>query len=146
MKIILDNVFDLGLKDYLLSQNGIDDIKIVTKDLISEIDITYSNEITPIIIFKYIELYQNEQIPMMLGFDKTVNFRLKQIKYKIDDICCEYCYKGLVTDLFKNDKIKSLKSNFDFNKPAFNIEFLIEYNEDYNEQELINFIKDKNNN
>ena len=52
---------------------------------------------------------------------------------------------GLVMDLFENDKIKSVKSNFDFNKPAFNIEFLIEYNENYSEQELIKYIKEKYN-
>ena len=60
-------------------------------------------------------------------------------------MCCEYCYMGLVMDLFENDKIKSVKSNFDFNKPAFNIEFLIEYNENYSEQELIKYIKEKYN-
>ena len=50
---------------------------------------------------------------------------------------------GLVMDLFENDKIKSVESNFDFDKPAFNIEFTIEYDEDYKEEDLIEYIKEK---
>ena len=142
-KIFLDNIFDSEIKEYLLSQNGIENVKIINKEFISEIDITNNKELTPIMILKYIELYQNEQIPMMIGFNKSVNFTIKEMKYIVDDICCEYCYKGLVTELFKNEKIKSVASNFDYHKPAFNIEFLIEYNENYDEQYLIKYINDK---
>jgi len=146
MKITLDNIFDFELKEYLLSQNGIEDVKIVNKEFISEIDITTNDEITPIMILKYIELYQNEQLPIMIGFNKTTNFRIKKIKYIVDDMCCEYCYKGFITELFKNENVKSVVSNFDYHKPAFNIEFLIEYNGNYQEKELINYIKEKINN
>ena len=57
-------------------------------------------------------------------------------------MCCEYCYKGLVQDLYNNKYIKSVKSNFDFNKPAYNINFEIEYDKMYGEEELIDYIKD----
>lgn len=60
-------------------------------------------------------------------------------------MCCEYCYMGFIMDLFENSNIKSVNSNFNYNMPAFNIEFLIEYSEDYNEQKLIEFIKEKYN-
>ena len=48
-------------------------------------------------------------------------------------------------DLFENHRIKSVKSNYDFKKPAFNIEFTIEYDEKYKEEDLIKYIKEKYN-
>lgn len=58
-------------------------------------------------------------------------------------MCCEYCYKGLVSSLFGNENIKSVNSNFDFAEPAFNIEFTIEYNEELlSEEQLINIIEE----
>ena len=58
-------------------------------------------------------------------------------------MCCENCYKCIVKDLFENNSIKSVKSNFEFNKPVFNIEFIIEYNQNCEEKELIEYIKSK---
>ena len=147
MKLILDVFSDLGIKEYLLTQNGIDDVKIFTKeDSVSEFDITYNDKITPTIILKHIELYENKKTSILLGFNKATNKRIKKLKYTIDDMCCECCYKDFVTQLFKNENIQSVVSNFDFHKPACNIEFLIEYNEDYEEKELINYIKEAANN
>ena len=143
MKLLLDNVFDPGIKDYLLTQKGVENLSIINKDFISEVDITYNREITPRIILKHIELYQNEQIPILIGYNKNTNYKTKKLKYIVEDMCCEYCYKGFVTDLFINENIKSVKSNFDFNQPAFNIEFFIEYNENYTEEELKKYIKEK---
>ena len=142
MKLILDDVLDSELKDYLLSQDGIIDVQITNKDDIGEINITFDNRITPLLIMKYIELFQNNDHITIMAFDKGTNSKLKQIKYLIDDLCCEYCYKGLIYELFKNKYIKSVKSNFDFNKPAFNIELLIEYDSNYNEEELVKYIND----
>ena len=48
-------------------------------------------------------------------------------------MCCDYCYRGLIMDLFENENIKSVKSNFDFNMPAYNIQFIIQYDEKYTE-------------
>ena len=46
-------------------------------------------------------------------------------------------------DLFENENVKSVKSNFDYKNPAFNIEFIIEYDKNYTKQELIEYIKEK---
>ena len=51
--------------------------------------------------------------------------KFKTLKYTIDDMCCDYCYRGLVMDLFENKKIKSVKSNYNYKMLAFNIEFII---------------------
>lgn len=60
-------------------------------------------------------------------------------------MCCKYCYMGLVVNLFENDRIKSIKSNFDFAKPVFNIEFIIEYDEEYKDEDIVIYIKEKYN-
>lgn len=141
MKLILDDVLDLELKEYLLSQDGINDVKIDINDFASEINIKYDNRITPFIIVKHIELFQKKEYPIMLGFDKEQNANFKVLKYVVDDMCCEYCYKGLMQHLFKNKKIKSVKSNFDLYNSPFDIELTIEYDEKYSEDELLNYIK-----
>ena len=141
MKLRLDDVVDGELKEYLLSQEGINDVIFTNKDLIADIYIKFDNSINPMIIMKYIELFQGYNYSAILEFDKGYDGKFKLLKYIVDDMCCEYCYKGLVMDLFENDKIKSVKSNFDFNKPPFDIEFLIEYDDNCDEQELKKYIK-----
>lgn len=37
VKIVLDDIFVDELKDYLIDQPGINDVKVITKNLISEI-------------------------------------------------------------------------------------------------------------
>lgn len=140
MKLILDDIYDYEIKNYLLSQEGIIDVEIASKDFISEMNIHFDEKLTPIIVFKYIELFQNDHFPKILSFDKGEIYKFRKLKYLVDDMCCEYCYKSLIYKLFQNDQIKSVKSNFDFAKPAFNIELLVEYNEKYDEEELKKYI------
>jgi copper chaperone CopZ len=145
MKLILDDIVNEELKKYLLMQDGIDDVVFDNENFLAKLNIEYNKKTTPEIIMKYIELFQKNKYSILFEFDKGTMGDFRLLKYTIDDMCCEYCYKGLIMDLFENEKIKSVKSNFDFNKPAFDIEFLIEYNEDYSEQELIQYIKEKYN-
>lgn len=142
MKIILDDNLNIGIKDYLLSQSGINNVEILEKDFIIEIDIKFDNKTTPLIIMNYIELFQNNKYDTLLSFDKENNLKTKKLNYLIEDICCEHCYKSLIRKLYENELIKSVQSNFDFNKPAINISLLIEYNYNYNETELIKYIKE----
>lgn len=149
MKIILDDALDnkLGdeLKTYLLEQIGITDVNfnVTDKSFITELNIKFNNQTSPIIIMKYIDLFQKYDYPIILEFDKENDGIYKKLKYMVEDMCCEYCYKGFVKELYENNNIKSVKSNFEFDKPAFNIEFIIEYNENCNKQEIIKYIKDK---
>ena len=34
------------------------------------------------------------------------------MKYLINDLCCEYCYKGAIDDLFEIEGIEMVKGNF----------------------------------
>ncbi|MBQ3435501.1 MAG: hypothetical protein IJH13_00525 [Bacilli bacterium] len=51
----------------------------------------------------------------------------------------------LVRHLFENDRIKAVKSDFDFNNPFNKAEVLIEYDEKYDKEDLIKYIKEKYN-
>ena len=145
MEIKLDGIVNPKPKDFLLSQEGINDVVIYYDDYFTRLNIKYNKKTTPIIVMKYIELFEKYKYSNLVEFNKEYGGTTKVLQYIIDDMCCEYCYMGFVMDLFENDKIKSIKSNFDFNKPAFNVEFLIEYDKKYNEEDLIKYIKEKYN-
>ena len=145
MKLILDDFINEELKEYLLMQDGVDSVVIDNENFLTILNIKYNKKSPPEIIMKYIELFQKNKYSILFEFDKGIIGDFKVLKYTIDDMCCEYCYKGLIMDLFENKKIKSVKSNFDFNKPAFDIELIIEYAKEYNEEKLIKYIKDKSN-
>lgn len=89
---------------------------------------------------KYIDLFTQSKIPVLLKFNKGLKTKNKKFKYIVNDMCCEYCYKSLIKNLFENQFINSVKSNFDIYNNAFNIEFEIEYTH-YTENELIEIIK-----
>lgn len=133
------------LRDFLLSQDGITDVEINYDDYYIKLNIKLNEKIGPNIVMKYIELFEKNKYSNLVEFNKDYDGKTKTLKYVIDDMCCEHCYMGLVMDLFENDKIKSVKSNFVFDKPAFNIEFTIEYDENYKKEDLIKYIKEKYN-
>ena len=145
MELTLNDYISDELKDYLLMQNGIIDVVItrINDKYLTKLNIKYNNKTTPEIIMKYIELFQNNKYSILFDFDKGTIGNYKKLQYTIGDMCCNYCYEGLVMDLFENSKIKSVKSNFEFKMPALNIEFIIEYSEDFSEQELIEYINEK---
>ena len=145
MEIKLDGTINPELKDFLLSQEGITNVEINYDDYFIKLNVIFNEKTNSNIVMKYIELFEKHKYSNLVEFNKEYEGKIKILKYIIDDMCCEYCYMGLVMDLFENDKIKSVKSNFDFKMPAFNIEFTIEYDEKYKEEDLIKYIKEKYN-
>lgn len=148
MKLVLENFFNIDpveLKDNLLTQDGIIDVQIDKSKPSIVLNIDYNEKTTPLSIMNYIESLHDNNYSALFAFDKGTVGKFKTKKYIVDDMCCEYCYRNLVMDLFENKKIKSVKSNFNYNVPAFNIEFIIEYDEEYSEEELLNYIKEKYN-
>ena len=143
MEIKLDDIVSPELKEYLLTQEGITDVDINYDGYFIKLNIKFNEKTAPIIIMKYIELFEGYKYSNLVEFNKEKIEKFKTLKDTIDDMCCEYCYMDLIWNLFENNKVKSVKSNFDIAKPAFNVEFLIEYSEDYDEQELIEYIKEK---
>ncbi len=143
MEIKLDDIVHPELKEFLLNQDGITYVDINYDEELIKINIEYNEKITPIIIMKYIELFEDYKFSYLVEFDKKYKQKTKILKYTIADMCCEFCYMDLIMELFLNKKINAVKSNFDNNIPAFNVEFIIEYCEDYSEEELIRYINEK---
>lgn len=147
MKVILDDTLDKkdGFKEYLLSQVGITSVNFTIKNFTTELDISFDNDMDPIIILKFVELFQKYMCSFLLEFDKENVGNYNIYKYVEDDLCCEYCYKELVRYLFKNKNINSVKSNYDLNVFTTKVELFIEYNSDYSEQSLIEYIDNRYN-
>ena len=142
MKVLLDDFINKELIEYLKTQEGILDVNLNEIDKYIEVEVKHNEKITSNIIMKHIDLFQDNKFSSMLAFDKGLNIKTKKLKYEAGDLCCEYCYKGFVKEVFEDNKIVSFKSNYDIFAPATDIEFEIEYDEKYNEEEIINFIKE----
>lgn len=112
LTIIIDSWSHKELKEYLMSLNGISSVTIKDNEYLS-ITIKYDiNLITPKIIKMEIFLFLNIKIPSILSFDK--NTKEKTEKYTIvrNDICCDYCLKGAIEDLFDIEGIENVISNY----------------------------------
>lgn len=145
MKLVLDHFINIELKEFLLTQEGITKVNLRENNNFTVLDIKYNEKVTPYIIMKYIELFQNTKNSILFEFDKETKGNYKVLKYTVSDMCCEYCYKNLIMDLFEMQEVKSARSNFDDNKPPFNIEFIIEIDEKYPQEKVIKYIEENYN-
>lgn len=118
--IIIDNWGHEELKEYLMSLKGILDVEIknveheIKSDEQLDIYLKYdSSLITPKMIKMEITLFFNiTKIPSILSFDKYPKFKTSNYTIIRDDLCCEYCYKGAIEDLFEIEGIETVKGNF----------------------------------
>ena len=139
MYLVLDDIVSDELGDYLLSQEGIKKVEISKEKIGNKIYVEYDTSISPIIIMNYIALFEEYECSELLEFDKGLQCKIKKIKYTIESICCEYCYKSFVMELFKNKYIHAFKSNFDFDRFT-SIIIEVEYT-NYSEDEIVEIIK-----
>lgn len=139
MKIIYNDCLKKELRDFLLSQEGINDVKITEENKMDCINI--SGELASSIVVKLIDLFQENKYSTMFAFDKGKNKNAKKLIYNAKDICCEYCHMHFIRELFDNDNIISVESNFSFDKPAFNIEYIIYYSDTTKEKEVFDYIE-----
>lgn len=111
--IVIDNWGHKELKEYLMSLKGFLDVEI-KNDKLLDVYLKYdSSLITPKIIIMEITLFLDiTKIPSILSFDKHPKFKTANYMITRDDICCEYCYKGAIEDLFEIEGIEMVKSNY----------------------------------
>lgn len=140
-KFDFDNVMiSNDFSDYFLSLKGIKDIKYKNDDYL-EITIQYTNDISLERIKLELELYFNIlNIPEMLSFDKHIKKDLKKEKIVVKDICCEYCIKGTIEDLFDTNGIVSAYTNYDQIEFFCDVTFYITYDDTIITKEEINNI------
>ena len=114
LTILIDYWEHEELKEYLMSLKGIIDV-VINNEKQLKIYIKYNyNLITSKVIKMEILIFLNIiKIPSVLAFDK--HSKVKTADYKIirNDICCEYCLKGIIDDLFEINGIEKVESNFD---------------------------------
>lgn len=117
LTIKIDHWGHKELKEYLMSLNGILDVIIKNGEQL-EIYVKYnSNLITSKIIKLEILLFLNIlKTPSILAFDKHSTMELAEYKIIRNGICCEYCLKGAIEDLFEIDGIEKVESNFNKEK------------------------------
>ncbi len=117
------------LEEYLLSIDGILDVKIKNKEYNFFVTITY-DETKMFIerIEKEIKLYIDRlNEPIVVSFNKFEdNETIKEIV--IEDVCCEYCMEGSVEKLLQIDGIGSF--SFDQDTNYLNIPAKLGYNPD----------------
>lgn len=101
------------LKEYLLSLKGILNAKVNNKKELG-INVEYNPFIiTPKIIKYEIFLFLDVQkIPSMLAFDKHPTTQTENYKIKRKEICCEYCLKDTIADLFDIKGIETVTCNY----------------------------------
>ena len=139
--LILDHPNHKELKDYLLSLNGIKNIRITNINFL-RINITYDDNIIDDEIIKkeiYLFLDLKDNIPYMAGFDKCYSDSLNY-RYILKDICCEYCIKGTIEDLFDTNGIVSAYTNYDQIEFFCDVTFYITYDDTIITKEEINNI------
>lgn len=133
LTIIIDGLGHKELKQYLMSLNGISDVIIKNQEQL-EIYIKYNpNMITPKIIKTEILLFLDIlKIPSIIAFDKHSTIKTSEYEIIRSSVCCEYCFKGAIDDLFEIDGIEKVESNFNQKNydEGNNIIINIKYNSD----------------
>jgi len=135
--------YNKELKDYLLSQEGINNYEYdIDKDILT---VTYdSKKTSPKIIKQYIFLFLDIKIPTILSFSKETNSNYSLYTITIKDLCCEYCLKSTIEDLFDINGIISAKSDFDFIN-QINVKIFIKYDENIiSKKEILDLEKEIN--
>ena len=119
------------LKDYLLSLNGVKNASIDDEDPDSiTIDIDYdSKKMSPKVLFYEILAFMEEHPLSLLGFDKHFKDQ-KEYKLVIKDLCCDYCFKGMIEDLFDMKEITKAMSDMNVFLEHENVIVNLGYNSD----------------
>lgn len=141
LTITFDNVWlDKELKEYLLSLNGIHNVELENET----INIKYSPEVITIKIIKLeiVTFIDVLKTPSVISFDKHSNNTLIKTNIIIKDLCCEYCLKGMIEELFLINGIEKVDTDFDYiNKKDVLIN--IEYNNELITKEDIEMLETK---
>lgn len=116
LTIVIDNWYNTGLKEHLMSLEGILEVNTKIEELL-EIYIKYDSNLINLKIIKLeIKAFLNTlKIPSIISFDKHPTSKTLEYKINRDKICCEYCLKGTIEDLLEIEGIEKVESNFDIN-------------------------------
>lgn len=101
------------LKDYLLSLTGVFEVKINNAENLF-INLKYDSKLTnaeilKMEVFLFLDLSNK---PALISFHKYSNNKTEKYDLIIKDLCCEFCLRGMIDDLFMIEGIEKVESNF----------------------------------
>ena len=136
LKIEYTDFLNNDLENYLKDLNGVKIIKINNDK--NEIYVEYDSNIISLRLLKreillYLDLVK---IPSIVAFNKNFKNGIRKDCILIKDLCCEYCLKGMIEELFEIDGIISAYSDFDY-KNSSNVSISITYDENKIDKEKI---------
>lgn len=145
LKIEYSDFLDKELNEYLSSLNGVLFSKVDMEK--NEIYVEYDLTIISIKILKMeIILYLNlNNTPSIISFDKHYEKGVKEDVIIIEDLCCEYCLKGMIEDLLDCDAIKSAYTDFNYIDKN-NVNIYITFDDNALKSDELNKLKNKLNN
>lgn len=145
LKIEYSDFLDKKLNEYLSSLNGVLFSKVDMGK--NEIYVEYDSTIISIKVLKMeIILYLNlNNTPSIISFDKHYEKGIKEDIIIIEDLCCEYCLKGMIDDLLGYDAIKSAYTDFNYIDKN-NVNIYITYDDKALKSDELNKLKNKLNN
>ena len=145
LKIEYSDFLDKELNEYLSSLNGVFFSKVDMEK--NEIYVEYDSTIISIKVLKMeIILYLNlNNTPSIISFDKHYEKGIKEDVIIIEDLCCEYCLKGMIDDLLGYDAIKSAYTDFNYIDKN-NVNIYITYDDKALKSDELNKLKNKLNN
>ena len=134
----VNDLFQPDMCEYLRPLNGVKIVKIDNEK--ERVEVSFDEKLTSFKIIKY-EVYIYLSIlnfPSLIYFDKHSSNKLTKYDLVIKDLCCEYCLKGMMEDLFDIEGIEKADCNFDVNyNERENVVIKIEYDDTIiNEDEI----------
>lgn len=101
------------LEEYLLSLKGVERVKVENEKNVI-VDIEYNPNLTDYKILKMEVMYflNALKIPPVVSFDKH-NPNAREYTLNIKDVDCDFCFMGMMQDIFETDGIESASSDFD---------------------------------
>lgn len=101
------------LKDYLLSLDGVFDVTIQDEGNFF-VHIEYNPDLisTKILKVETLLFLDALRMPCLVSFDKHATYKTKSYNIIIKDLCCEFCFRGFIDDLFMIDGIVKAESQF----------------------------------
>ncbi len=103
-----------GLEEYLLSLPGILEVSISdSRNFI--IDVKYNSDIMKMKVLKLEILFFLGilKLPTIISFHKYPKMKTSRYDMVISDLCCEFCFCGMMEDLLDMDGIEKVTSDFD---------------------------------
>ena len=130
------------LINYLMSLNGVKSSKIDD----GEIYIEYYSSVIVLKVLKLelLAFLNCLNLPSIIAFDNHLENTNKDT-IVIDNLCCEYCLKGMIEELLETDGINSATTDFDYHDKR-NVKIFITYDKEKINSLELEKIKKKFNN